>query len=229
LPDFTDGVRPGSAGQERQIELGLDSMMNFGWTRAALVLASLIGGLGTAQADRIKNPTAVFSGLDKITGRIVSFEAAIDETVQFGALQMTPRVCFTKPPTETPNTTSFIEVDEPGSDGKTKRVFSGWLFAASPGLHGLEHPVYDIWLVDCKGGTEVIAEPKEVPEELPPIQDAARGPNDPARPGDIMAPAANTAPRPPAVETAPLQQQPAPQPRQPARRPAAAPIINTDR
>lgn len=201
--------------------------MTLGWTRAALVLASLIGGLGAAQADRIKNPTAVFSGLDKITGRIVSFEVAVDETVQFGALQVTPRVCFTKPPTETPNTTSFIEVDEPGSEGKTKRVFSGWLFAASPGLHGLEHPVYDIWLVDCKGGTEVIAEPKETPEELPPIQDAARGPNDPARPGDIMAPAGSTAPRPPAVETAPLRQ-PAPQRQQPARRPAA-PIINSDR
>lgn len=202
-------------------------MMKLGWTRAAFVLASVIGSLGTAQADRIKNPTAVFSGLDKITGRIVSFEVGIDETVQFGALQMTPRVCFTKPPTETPNTTSFIEVDEPSTDGKTKRVFSGWLFAASPGLHGLEHPVYDIWLVDCKGGTEVIAEPKETPEELPPIQDTARAPAEAGRPGDIMAPTGNTAPRPPAFETAPLQQ-PAPQQRQPVRR-APAPIINTDR
>ena len=201
--------------------------MTFGWTRAALVLASVIGSLGTAQADRIKNPTAVFSGLDKITGRIVSFEAAIDETVQFGALQMTARVCFTKPPTETPNTTAFIEVDEPGTEGKSKRVFSGWLFAASPGLHGLEHPVYDIWLVDCKGGTEVIAEPKETPEELPPIQDSARAPNEPARPGSIVAPTGTTAPRPPAVETAPLQQ---PAQRQPVRRPRPeAPIINTDR
>src|SRR5215203_1141429 len=169
-------------------------MMSRGW-KTALALAFIAGVVGQAQADRIKNPTAVFSGLDKITGRIVSFEVAVDETVQFGALQVTARVCFTKPPTETPNTASFIEVDEPGPEGKGKRVFSGWLFAASPGLHGLEHPVYDIWLVDCKGGTEVIAEPKETPEELPPIQDAARGPNDPARPGDIMAPAANTAPR----------------------------------
>jgi hypothetical protein len=201
--------------------------MNLGWTRATLVLASIIGSVGAAQADRIKNPTAVFSGLDKITGRIVSFEVKVDETVQFGALQMTPRVCFTKPPTEAPNTTAFIEVDEPATEG-SKRVFSGWLFAASPGLHGMEHPVYDIWLVDCKGGTEVIAEPKETPEELPPIQDAARGPNEPARPNDIIAPArgtapaARTAPRPPAVETAPL--------RQPARRQApAAPVINSDR
>jgi hypothetical protein len=169
--------------------------MNLGWTRAALVVASVVGCAGAAQADRIKNPTAVFSGLDKITGRIVSFEVAVNETVQFGALQMTPRVCFTKPPTETPNTTSFLEVDEAGTDGTSRRVFSGWMFASSPGLHGIEHPVYDIWLVDCKGGTEVIAEPKEAVEELPPVQqDAGRRRVDPARPGDIIAPAGNPAP-----------------------------------
>lgn len=195
--------------------------MNFGWTRAALVLASTIAGIGAAEADRIKNPTAVFSGLDKITGRIVSFEVAIDETVQFGALHMTPRVCFTKPPTESPNTTSFVEVEETGTDGKNRRIFSGWMFAASPGLHGIEHPVYDVWLVDCKGGTEVIAEPKEAAEEPPPVQDTAR------RPGGIMAPATPSAVepvmRPPAIDTAPLQA--------PVRRPAPAraPIINTDR
>ncbi|MCA3512668.1 MAG: DUF2155 domain-containing protein, partial [Rhodobacter sp.] len=50
-----------------------------------------------ALADKIKNPTAVFSGLDKITGRIISFEAAVDETVQFGSLQLTARVCYSRP------------------------------------------------------------------------------------------------------------------------------------
>ncbi|PVE23183.1 DUF2155 domain-containing protein [Microvirga sp. KLBC 81] len=206
--------------------------MKFEWTRAALVLASLIGTAGAAQADRIKNPTAVFSGLDKITGRIVSFEVKVDETVQFGALQMTPRVCFTKPQTETPNTTSFVEVEENGTDGKVRKVFSGWMFAASPGLHGIEHPVYDIWLVDCKGGTEVIAEPKEVVEEPPPIEPTAqRTPaEDTPRPGGIMAPEEAARPLPPAppLGTAP------PQPRQPAQRPTRdfnrnAPLINTDR
>lgn len=192
--------------------------MNLGWTRAALVLASMIGGMGLAQADRIKNPTAVFSGLDKITGRIVSFEVAVDETVQFGSLQMTARVCFTKPPTEAPNTTSFVEVYDTDADGETKKVFSGWMFAASPGLHGLEHPVYDIWLVDCKGGTEVIAEPKEV-EAPPPLLNGGRRSQGPLQPGDIMSPEGqDTAPPPPPVETAPLQQ--------PRRRPLPGGILN---
>nr|WP_244610382.1 DUF2155 domain-containing protein [Microvirga pakistanensis] len=186
---------------------------------------------GAAQADRIKNPTAVFSGLDKITGRIVSFEVRIDETVQFGALQMTPHVCFTKPATETPNTTSFVEVEETGTDGSTRKVFSGWMFASSPGLHGIEHPVYDIWLVECKGGTEVIAEPKETPEELPPIEPSTqRTSAEPARPGAVAAPADSARPLPPAPPLGAAPQQP----RQPARRATPdfnqnAPLINTDR
>lgn len=101
---------------------------------------------------RITNPTAVFSGLDKITGRIISFDVAINETVQFGALQVTPRVCYSRPPTETPNTDAFVEVDEVTLQGEIKRIFTGWMFAASPGLHAVEHPIYDVWLTECKGG-----------------------------------------------------------------------------
>jgi hypothetical protein len=104
-------------------------------------------------AVKITNPTAVFSGLDKITGRIINFEVTIGETVQFGALQVTPRACYTRPPTDTPNTDAFLEVDEVTLQGEVRRIFTGWMFAASPGLHAVEHPIYDVWLMDCKGGT----------------------------------------------------------------------------
>ena len=126
-----------------------------------------------ALADKIKNPTAVFSGLDKITGRIISFEVAVDETVQFGALQLTPKMCFTRPPTENPNTTGFVEVDEVTLDNKYRRIFNGWMFASSPGLHGIEHAIYDVWLTDCKGGTELIAETKEI-DDSPAVAQRAR-------------------------------------------------------
>ncbi|MCB8820621.1 DUF2155 domain-containing protein [Microvirga rosea] len=203
--------------------------MTSGWTRAALVLASLVGGIGAAHADRIKNPTGVFSGLDKITGRIVSFEVAVGETVQFGALQMKADVCFTKPPTENPNTTSFVEVSETGVDGKSRRVFSGWLFAGSPGLHGIEHPVYDIWLVDCKGGTEVVPEPKDVAEEPPPLEADPRRPVDASRPGDIMSPPGAPAPVQAAPAPPPAGVAPAPR-QQPVRRgPVSPPLVGNDR
>ena len=115
----------------------------------ALLLAAL--SLATpAAAETLSNPIAAFSGLDKITGRITNFDVYIDETVQFGALQLTPRVCYTRPPTETQRTSVFLEVDQVSLKGGTQRIFTGWMFADSPALNAIDHPVYDIWLVDCK-------------------------------------------------------------------------------
>lgn len=107
---------------------------------------------------KIPNQTAVFAGLDKITGRIISFDVAIGETVQFGALQVVPRVCYTRPPTEAAATDAFVEVSEVTLQGEVRRIFSGWMFAASPGLNAVEHPIYDVWLTDCKQPTVKIAE-----------------------------------------------------------------------
>src|SRR5436190_1415682 len=114
-------------------------------------------------SQKIENKSALFSGLDKITGRIINFDAAIGETVQFGALQVTPRACYTRPPTETPNTDAFIAVDEVTLQGEVKRIFTGWVFAASPGLHAVEHPIYDVWLTDCKNPVVAAAAPPEAP------------------------------------------------------------------
>src|SRR5215510_3324487 len=151
----------------------------------------------TPPGPKIPNPTAVFSGLDKITGRIITFDVALNETVQFGALQVTPRVCYTRPPTETPNTDAFLEVDEVTLQGEVKRIFTGWMFAASPGLHGVEHPIYDVWLTDCKNPVVAAAPPP--PEAAP-------------------APAAQPAKPPPATPARRSAPQVAPQPGQPPRR-----------
>ncbi len=129
--------------------------------RSVLTFIAYIGAsvmlTGTALAAPIANPVAVFSGLDKITGRIIAFDVQIDETVQFGALQVTPRVCNTRPPTEPAQTTGFVEVDEITLHNEIRRLFTGWMFAASPGLNAIEHPVYDVWLLDCKA--EITAAP----------------------------------------------------------------------
>ena len=108
-----------------------------------------------ANAARIENPVAVFSGIDKITGRIITFDVYIVETVQFGALQVTPRVCYSRPVTEEPKTDSFVEVDEITLDRKIRRIFTGWMFADSPGLNAVEHPVYDVWLQSCKAKSDL--------------------------------------------------------------------------
>lgn len=121
---------------------------------AALALPLAIGSAlvvpSVAHAQAISNKVAEFSGLDKITGRIITFDVYINETVQFGALQVTPRVCNNRPLTEAPKTDAFVEVDEITLENKVRRIFTGWMFADSPGLHAVEHPIYDVWLKSCK-------------------------------------------------------------------------------
>jgi hypothetical protein len=124
-------------------------------TLLVLLALAMIAALRPAHAEKVANPVAAFAGLDKITGRIISFDVYIDETVQFGALQVTPRVCFSRPPTEPPLTDAFVEVDEITLNRKVKRIFTGWMFAASPGLHAVDHAVYDVWLTDCKTSSPV--------------------------------------------------------------------------
>lgn len=129
-----------------------------GLASLSLILGSF--GLQTAEASRINNAVAVFSGIDKITGRITSFDVYIDETVQFGALQVTPKVCYSRDETEAQKINAFIEVDEITLDRKIRRIFTGWMFADSPGLNAVEHPIYDVWLTGCKQESEVPAPTK---------------------------------------------------------------------
>lgn len=121
-----------------------------------------LGGLAAAAtpalaAERLENGVAVFSALDKVTARIQTLEVPLGETVKFGALKVTPRSCYSRPPTEPPKTTSFVEVDEIQLDGGEKRIFTGWMFAESPGLNAVEHPVFDVWLTQCQKPTRSVA------------------------------------------------------------------------
>jgi hypothetical protein len=128
-------------------------------------------------AQKIVNKKASFSGLDKITGRIINFDEDIGETVQFGALRVKTDACYTRPATEAANTDAFVEVDEITLQGEVKRIFSGWMFAASPGLHGVEHPIYDIWLTDCKApDTTIVSTQPDLPKPAPPPPQQKRPP-----------------------------------------------------
>jgi hypothetical protein len=129
------------------------------WPCAFLTLALA----GPAAADRIANPIAVFSGLDKITGATTNFEVAIGAEKQFGGLVVKPDVCYTREITEEPKTTSFVEVTEVQLDGTRKRIFSGWMFAESPALNAVEHPVYDVWLTGCRDPQAPPVPVEEVP------------------------------------------------------------------
>src|SRR4051812_38683456 len=156
-------------------------------------------------AQKIVNKKATFSGLDKITGRIINFDEDVGETVQFGALRVKTDACYTRPATEASNTDAFVEVDEITLQGEVKRIFSGWMYAASPGLHGVEHPIYDIWLTDCKEPQQTIATAAPDPATRP-----ATPPPPPAQ--KRAAPKQAVQQRPPQPLPQPQQQQPAPPP-----------------
>ena len=156
-------------------------------------------------AQKIVNKKASFSGLDKITGRIINFDEDIGETVQFGALRVKTDACYTRPATEAANTDAFVEVDEITLQGEVKRIFSGWMFAASPGLHGVEHPIYDIWLVDCKVPDMTVVNVAPEPPKPPPPP----APKRPPPPKQVQ----KSSP-PPQPQFQQQQQQPPPPPQQ---------------
>jgi hypothetical protein len=125
---------------------------------AAAVTEPPIETIVEAPTPHIENRRAIFAGLNKISGRTISFDVDIGKTVQFGALQVTPRACYTRPPTEATNTDAFVEVDELTLQGELKRIFTGWMFTSSPGLNAVEHPIYDVWLTGCEDPVEARAE-----------------------------------------------------------------------
>src|ERR1700694_3331519 len=152
-------------------------------TRAAMAAVALCAvAVGAARADRIENGVAVFAALDKVTARTSKFEVPLNETVTFGALKVTPRVCYSRPPTEQPKTTSFVEVDEIQLDGQPKRIFTGWRFAESPGINAVEHPVFDVWLTDCEKPKGALAQKGgEQPADASQAQPAGQQPFEPRR------------------------------------------------
>ncbi len=93
---------------------------------------------------------AVLQGLDKITARISTFEAPVDEIVRFGTFEIIARTCHKTPPEEPPERAAFLEITEVRPDSPSAPIFTGWMFASSPALSAVEHPVYDVWVIDCK-------------------------------------------------------------------------------
>jgi hypothetical protein len=99
------------------------------------------------------NAVLMMTGLDKITGRPTQIAAPLNVPVQFATLTITARYCYSTPASETPETSAFVQIDDHRPDQSARRVFSGWMYASSPGLNGMEHPLYDVWVISCKTST----------------------------------------------------------------------------
>ena len=113
---------------------------------------------------------AILRALDKISGRTTDIDAPAGVPVRYGPLIITAQYCYTVPPEEPPETTAFVQIDEADAGQPVKRLFSGWMFASSPALNGLEHPTYDVWVINCKTDepAKPAAEPGGAPDAVPP-------------------------------------------------------------
>ena len=95
--------------------------------------------------------TAVLQGLDKVTARVVTIEAPVGEPVRFGALEIVARACKKRRPEDQPESAAFLDIWELRPGQPAAGLFRGWMFASSPALSAMEHPVYDLWVLDCRG------------------------------------------------------------------------------
>ncbi|MEK9645125.1 MAG: DUF2155 domain-containing protein [Alphaproteobacteria bacterium] len=93
---------------------------------------------------------AVLQGLDKITARITTIEAPLGQPVKFGTLRIVARRCVTRPPEEPPESTAYLEISEKRQGEQERQIFAGWMFASSPAISSMEHPVYDVWVISCR-------------------------------------------------------------------------------
>ncbi len=134
--------------------------------RAAVAAAVALLLPATARADGPVRPhlVAVLQALDKITARTTTLRLPMGEPVAFGTLRITARACLTTPPTEPPESAAFLEIREEDPGTATETRFTGWMFASSPSLSALEHPVYDLWLISCAEPLELEPPPPVAPE-----------------------------------------------------------------
>jgi hypothetical protein len=147
-----------------------------GLAAGLLGLAGIVAMALPARADGpvLPHRAVMLQGLDKITARTTVVRAGVGEEAAFGTLRIVPRTCLTTPPTEPPESAAFLEIRVMDPDGAEKPAFSGWMFASSPSISALEHPVYDVWVIEC-------AEPIE--PELPPEPFSPSPPSSPGQNG----------------------------------------------
>jgi hypothetical protein len=99
----------------------------------------------------------VLQGLNKVTGHVSKFEGPLGTVMNFGTLEIIARRCWKASPEERPENAALLEIREVKAEEGAQKIFLGWMFSSSPGLSGLEHPVYDVTVLSC----EAVADPEK--------------------------------------------------------------------
>lgn len=131
--------------------------------RLSLAALGLALAATPACAEDLVLDTAILQGLDKVTGRVMTIEAPVGAPVHFGTLEIIVRTCRKRPPEEQPESAAFLDVWEIRTGEAASSLFRGWMFASTPALSALEHPVYDIWVLDCEDSNAKTSSPGKSP------------------------------------------------------------------
>ncbi len=131
---------------------------------AALAL-SLSAAALSAQATEVETNTAKLQAMNKLTGRVSVIDVPVNGEAQFGSFSIVVRACKTRPPEEAPDNFAFVDVVDKKEDGTVSNIFKGWMISSSPALNAIEHPIYDVWLLQCVD-TEVDKTKLLTPEQL---------------------------------------------------------------
>ena len=115
--------------------------------------------------EMIDYPKVKLQTLDKITARTNTFDAKVGDTIKFGSIYIKIQACKKSSPIDDPEAASFLQIWEVDTNKKSQWVFSGWMFASSPALSSMDHPIYDVWLIDCINGNGENNKTKENEEQ----------------------------------------------------------------
>ncbi len=129
--------------------------------RKLFAVSIVVMTLASPQAFADPYNTAILQGLDKVTARVLTIVARLGDTKKFGTLEIIIRACDKRPPEETPESAAFVDVWEVRPGEPADNIFRGWMFASSPALSALEHPVYDVWVLDCQNARDPLEEGKD--------------------------------------------------------------------
>jgi len=122
-------------------------------------------------------PVVKLRSLDKVTARTQVFEARVGRTLQFGSIYIKARACRKTAPIEKPEAAAFLQIWDYDQDDTPHWVFSGWMFGSSPALSAMDHPIYDVWVLDCLDEQTGEVESGEIDEEaLPAAPDVDAAP-----------------------------------------------------
>jgi len=168
--------------------------MKFRVLLAVLVLTCGVASVVAARTMQDMN-IAVLRTIDKISARTRTFEVPVDKTVKFGnSLFIRLRACRKSSPLDQPESAAFLQIwEKKANDYKSKWIFSGWMFASNPSLSAMDHPVYDVWVIDCKNETTLAKQQEfsneKAPEGAPVKSEPVPTADTPAPPTSASAPA----------------------------------------